>query len=136
MPTVVLIDDEHGPMDYYVAALQEHGFDVAHLDTVQAALDHIEGATKPPDVYILDIMMPPGDALDLREAGYGLTSGLQIHKRIRARFPKARIIVLTSISNPSILKGLPLDEYTECKAKIQVLPFELAEVCKGPICRH
>ena len=126
MARIVFIDDDHGPMDLYVKALRAAGHHVTHLDTVAAALDHAQEATSPPDLYVLDIMMPVEDALDLKEAGYGLTSGIVIYRRIRERFPMVPVTILTSVSSTRILNDLPLDDYTQWMAKIDVLPFELA----------
>jgi len=127
---VVLIDDEHGPMDLYVRALREAAFRVKHLDSVAVALEHIREARTPADLYILDLMMPPGDAMDLETAGYGLKSGVELHRCLRARWSNVPVIVLTSVSNPSILDLLPFDENTTCEAKIDVLPFELVEIVR------
>lgn len=131
MAKIVLIDDNHGPMDLYVQALRKSGFEVEHLDTVALALAHIESAQRPADLYILDIMMPPGDALDLRESSFGLTSGLIIYERLLGKFPGVPVIVLTNISAPGILERLPLEDTgTTREAKIDVLPFDLADMVK------
>jgi CheY-like chemotaxis protein len=79
----------------------------------------------PADLYVLDLMMPAGDALDLETAGFGLTSGIEIFRRLRSKFPTVPVIILTSVSNPAILDALPLDENTIKEAKIDVLPSEL-----------
>lgn len=128
MAKIVLIDDNHGPMDLYVQALRKCGFEVEHLDTVASAFANIASAQRPADLYILDIMMPPGDALDLRESNFGLTSGLIVYERLLARFPGVPVIVLTNISTPEILDRLPLDDAeTTREAKIDVLPFDLVD---------
>jgi len=133
MKKVIVIDDEHGPIEFYVRALRDAGFSVEQLDTVEAALKHITEAEQPADIYILDIMMPPGKALTLDQAGYGLTSGVEIHHRLRTRFPTVPVIVLTNISHPKILELLPFDEFTTREAKIEVLPFDLVERVKERI---
>ena len=128
MAKIVLIDDNHGPMDLYVQALCKSGYEMQHLDTVALALAHIDNAEQSADLYILDIMMPPGDALDLRESSFGLTSGILIYERLLKRFPGVPVIVLTNISAPEILEHLPLDDpRTTREAKIDVLPFDLVE---------
>jgi DNA-binding response OmpR family regulator len=120
-------------MEFYVRALRESGFGVEQLDTVEAALKHIAEVQQSPDIYILDIMMPPGNALTLEEAGYGLTSGVAIYRRLRAKFPRVPVIVLTNISNPKILDLLPFDDFTTREAKIAVLPLELVDIVKQRI---
>lgn len=125
MATITLIDDEHAPMDLYVRALRQSGFEIQHLDSVELALKHIREAEVPSDLYIIDLMMPPGTALDLEAAGFGLKSGIIVHRQLRQRFPSVPVIVLTSVSNPSILEAIPFDEHTKREAKIDVLPFQL-----------
>jgi DNA-binding response OmpR family regulator len=127
MKRIIFIDDEHGPIDLYVRALERSGFRVEHLDLVETALDHISTSTSPADFYVVDLMMPPGDAFDLETAGFGLTTGVEIHRRIRAKWPSVPILVLTNVSNPLILALLPFDANTMVEAKINVLPFELVE---------
>jgi DNA-binding response OmpR family regulator len=128
MPSVVLIDDDHGPVDYYVQALRSSDFEVEHLDTVDSALKHVENASEPADLYILDVMVPPGDSLDLRESSYGLTSGLVVYERLRERFPGVPVIILTNISTPEILDALPVgDQNTTIEAKVELLPFDLVD---------
>ena len=130
MARVILIDDDHGPMDLYVQALRQSGFHVEHLDTVSQALDHVVKANKPADLYLIDIMMPPEDALTLEESQYGLTSGIVVYRRLRQRFPDVPVIMLTNISNPEILEILPADAHTTKEAKIDVLPFDLVQRVK------
>ena len=35
MARIAFVDDEHGPIDYYVDALRESGHDVEQIDTVE-----------------------------------------------------------------------------------------------------
>jgi DNA-binding response OmpR family regulator len=131
MTKIVLVDDNHGPIELYIQALRKSGFEVEHLDTVAAAIEQISSAEDFADLYILDIMMPPGDALDLRESTFGLTSGLIIYTRLRKKHPHVPVIVLTNISTPEILDSLPVDDvHTTRAAKIDVLPFDLVELVR------
>lgn len=143
-------------MDLYVRALKQSGFDVEHLDSVAKALQHIKETENPSDLYIIDLMMPPGDALNLEDTRYGLSSGVEIHRtlrkagqvdaesletmssfgltsgiaihgRLRQRFISVPVIILTSVSNPAIINAIPFDALTRREAKIEVLPFELVE---------
>jgi DNA-binding response OmpR family regulator len=130
MDKITLIDDDRGSMSLYVQALRKSGFEVEHLHRVDLALQHIATSANPSSIYILDLMMPPEDALDLEEAGFGLTSGVEIYRRLRKKFTNVPVLLLTSVSNPTILRSLPLDEKTHRAAKIEVLPFELVEKVK------
>ena len=133
MARIVLIDDDHGPMDLYVRALRESGLVVDHLDNLTEAMEHVRTTDKPADLYLIDIMMPPGDALTLEESNYGLTSGIILYQRLRDRFPDVPVIILTSISNPEILELLPSDSNTTKEAKVEVLPFDLVQKVKERI---
>jgi len=130
MARIILIDDDHGPMGFYLKALRQSGFDVEHIDSVAGALDHIEHGEVPGDLYVLDLMMPPGDAMELEKAGFGLKSGIELYRSLRARWENVPVIILTSISNPAILELLPVDSNTLREAKIDLLPFELVEKVK------
>ena len=126
MTNIVLIDDNHGPMDLYVRALQVSGFEVQHLDSVESAVSHVQSVAEPAGLYIIDVMMPPQEALDLEESSYGLTSGILIYRRLRKKFPAVPVIILTNISTPGILEELPVEHArTTVEAKIDVLPFDL-----------
>lgn len=128
---IVVIDDEHGTTDLYVKALRMSGFDVRHYDNVRDSLAHIEPpegkGEEPPDLYVLDLMMPPGEAISLEDSGFGLSTGIVLYRKIRARHPGVPIIILTSVSNPEILNLLPKDANTSREAKVDVMPFELVE---------
>jgi CheY-like chemotaxis protein len=124
MANVALIDDEHGPIDYYVQALSEMGHQVEHFDTVEKAFAHLDGGQLA-DLYVVDIMMPTIGHPRLKDAADGLASGIILHREIRRKSPTVPIIVLTSISNPEILKGLLLEPNTRIESKIDTLPFEL-----------
>ena len=126
MAHIIFIDDEHSPIDYYIDALVTHGHQVDGIDTVERLFTHLDAA-KPADIYVVDIMMPTHGHPRLEEAADGLASGIVLHREIRRAFPEVPIIVLTSIANPDILKGLRLEINTRLKSKIDTLPFELAE---------
>ncbi|MFN0079995.1 MAG: response regulator [Prosthecobacter sp.] len=128
--SVVIIDDEHGTTDLYVKALRMAEFEVRHIDNVKDALAHFQGDGSTPDIYILDLMMPPGDEIKLEESGFGLSTGIVLYRRLREKHPNLPVIILTSVSNPEILGLLPLDDNTRREAKIDVMPFELVEKIK------
>lgn len=117
-------------MDLYAKALRLSGFDVTHLDTTGQAFEHFATAREPAALYVLDLMMPPGEAMTLEESRYGLATGIVIYQTLRSKFANVPVIILTSVSNPEILGLLPVDELTDVRAKIDLMPFELAELIK------
>jgi DNA-binding NarL/FixJ family response regulator len=132
MAHVALIDDEHGPIDYYEQALTESGHRVERFDTVEGVFVHLENK-RPADIYVVDIMMPTHGHPRLKEAANGLASGIVLHREIRNVFPNVPIIILTSISNPEILESLPVDEKTRIESKIDILPFELVGIIESVV---
>jgi len=140
MPNVVIIDDDHGPIDQYVKALRKAGYYVEHLDTLSAAFRHIRDTSSAPDIYILDMMMSLGeDTSDWpadfseQEAGFGMTAGLAIFRRVRARFPSVPVILLTSVAEPGILENMPFDEHCTVEFKINLLPLAMVNRVKQRI---
>lgn len=131
MPKVALIDDEYGPIEYYHKALIEQGMVVERIDNVQDALAHIDRGIAL-DAYVVDIMMPTLGLKDprMQETANGLATGIMLHRELRKAFPAVPIFILTSISNPDILEGIPTQDNTELLSKIETLPFELAALVK------
>ena len=131
---VIIFDDDHGPIDLYVKALRLRGFVVTHIDTLGAAFDHIRDAAGPADFYIVDMMLPiantPQEHIkkeDYRDVGYGLTAGLVLLKRLREWLPSVPVLMLTSVSRPDILSRIPGDDNCRIEAKVNMLPFDLAD---------
>src|SRR5579872_1797717 len=126
MANIILIDDEHGPIDLYADALREAGHQVEQLDTVEKVFDHLD-KKKPADLYIVDIMIPTHGHDQMKAAADGLASGIMLHKKIRRLFSKVPIIILTAISNPEIISGLRVEGNTTIQSKIDTLPSDLVE---------
>jgi two-component system, OmpR family, response regulator RegX3 len=63
---ILLIEDEQSISDPLSAALRQEGFDVLVADTAAAGLESFR--SRPPDLVLLDVMLPDGDGKDvLRE---------------------------------------------------------------------
>src|SRR5258708_33444881 len=81
MPSVLVIDDEPAVRESMRQVLTRTGFEVVTADNgdagVEAYFEH------PTDVVIVDIIMPRTDCI-------------VVIKQIRARYTKARILVMTS----------------------------------------
>jgi two-component system, chemotaxis family, chemotaxis protein CheY len=84
MPTVLVIDDEQAVRQSMLQVLTRTGFEVTTADNgvtgVETYFEH------PTDVVIVDIIMPRSD-------------GIAVIKKIRARYPDARIIAITGGGN-------------------------------------
>jgi CheY-like chemotaxis protein len=123
---VILIDDDHGPMDYYVDALRVRGFDVQPMYTTDDALQWVEDPnSEPPSAIVLDLMLPPGKRLTLEETDGGLRTGVFIAKAILKRFPEVPLIALTNHNDPEVVAALPAG--MAWKAKFEIAPFAFAD---------
>ena len=84
MPTVLVIDDEQAVRQSMLQVLTRTGFEVTTAENgvtgVETYFEH------PTDVVIVDIIMPRSD-------------GITVIKKIRARYPGARIIAITGGGN-------------------------------------
>jgi DNA-binding NarL/FixJ family response regulator len=124
--TIILIDDDHGPMEYYVKALRMRGFDVRQIDSTDEAfewLSDMEG--KPPDIVVVDMMMPPGKRLTQEETVFGLKSGVFIAKAIREKYSNLILVALTNHNDPNVIEELPTG--TKCRPKFEISPFGFAD---------
>ncbi len=106
---VLVVDDEPSIVDAVATALRYEGFDVRVAATGRSALTAAQEA--PPDLIVLDIMLPDLD-------------GLEVTRRLRADGIKVPILFLTARDSiDDKLAGLAIggDDYV-------TKPFSLAEV--------
>jgi len=145
---ILLVDDDHGPMNYFVDALRQRGFEVEHVDTVDGFFDRLDRAPTTPDfdIAIIDMMMPFGTRLNQEETEAGLKSGVEIAKAIRKKYPflepeslagpghvhairkkypSLPIVVFSNLREPTLLDLLPAD--VKVKAKFEIAPFDFAD---------
>jgi DNA-binding response OmpR family regulator len=101
MPSVLVVDDEPDICSVLALALEADGFEVAKAGDARSALAGLEA--DPPDVVVLDIMMPGMDGFELLG-----------HVRQRHLAPATRFIVVTCrTSERDHLRGWELgaDDY-------------------------
>ncbi len=127
---VILIDDDHGPMDYYVEALRHRGFSVEQIDSTDEAFRWLEKpGAEMPDLVVVDMMMPPGTRLTMEETDSGLRSGVFIARAVRERFPNVPMVALTNYTaEEDVANGLPTG--TPVKAKFEISAFGFADFIK------
>lgn len=63
MKRILVVDDEVGALTLIGIMLDRGGFEVVKAQNAQQALDFLD--TNPPDLIILDIMMPGMDGIEL-----------------------------------------------------------------------
>ncbi|MFY0992037.1 response regulator [Halomonas sp. C05BenzN] len=109
--TILIIEDEPKIARLVADYLEGNGFTTHHLDHGDAVLPWLEQAGEPPDLVLLDLMLPG-------------TDGLTLCREIRQRWPRLAVIMLTArVEEVDRLLGLELgaDDYI-CK------PFSPREV--------
>jgi two-component system OmpR family response regulator len=106
---VIVVDDERSITDAVATALRYEGFDVQEVVTGRAALAAAQD--KPPDLIVLDVMLPDLD-------------GLEVTRRLRADGLTVPVLFLTARdSTEDKVTGLTVggDDY-------MTKPFSLAEI--------
>jgi two-component system response regulator ResD len=83
MPSVLIVDDDDTVAGVVVSYLERAGFQVKHVTDGQAALDIV--AAIPPDLIVLDLMLPEVD-------------GLEVCRRVRVSHPDLPVIMLTALA--------------------------------------
>lgn len=137
---IVLIDDDDGPVEeLYEDALCLEGFKIERIRTAVTALEYIRQTNCHPVVWLVDLMMPIGDAtlkvngeLLSKSTSLGLGMGRVLYREIRRRFPKAQVIMLTNMDTPEILDEIQneMDENAFCEQKIVLSPSDLISLIK------
>ena len=133
MTTLVFIDDEKTPLEYYQRALRHSGFDVLACLSPDDAFSCLDRLAAPPAVLVLDVMMPGGRRYpDLETTAYGLKTGVLLYRDLRPRYPQAPIIVLTNVSEQSeTWKEFPSDPNLKVVQKLEFPPYEFTELVQA-----
>ena len=84
-PDILWVDDEHIHIQYYLDELEMEGFTVRIADSVSEAKRQIE--SQPPNLVILDVMMPNDDPDSQIETHGGHRTGIALGKWIKQNFP-------------------------------------------------
>ena len=91
---IMAVDDESGALTLIEIVFKRHGFIVSTANNALAALDLLESQT--PDLFILDVMMPGMDGIELCK-----------HLRSRPELAKIPVIILSARSDAkSVNRGL------------------------------
>lgn len=131
MPLAMLVDDDKEPMQYYVMALKQEGFDVEQMSGPDEAMEYVCGESNAkPDVIILDIMLPPDQRYQGNPAcDDGLRTGILLYPELKKAYPNVPFLVLTNLRKAS-------DDFKEIAPEIKVLqkidtaPFDLVSHVK------
>ncbi len=92
---ILVVDDSPDNVLLVKTILEEEGYDITQADSGYAALAQIDKS--PPDLVLLDIMMPGMD-------GYEVTRRIRGNKKL----PFIPILLITAHDQPSVVEGLDL----------------------------
>ena len=89
--SVLLVEDDNLVRSALAAGLTHHGFDVTAVGDARAAMNSF--ATTPPEVAVLDLHLGAGP------------TGLDLAVGMRERSPDLGLVLLTSFSDPHLLRA-------------------------------
>lgn len=127
-PTILIIDDDVRPMQFYQKALKQAGFEVEQRLNPDTALAFLKTPGTDVSLIILDIMMSPGKTFEHDDTREGLNTGRFLFEVIRKGWPEIPLIVLTNVS---LVDLGPLAGSTQVFRKIDLDPFELASIAQS-----
>lgn len=123
---ILFVEDQMESADLYLYEIRNRGLRVQHVDNVAGALRIIDRRERI-EVAILDVMMPPGGALSAIATSDGLTTGLHLYKRLRARHKETFVLLLTNLSSPVVKETIRGDRKADVARKDKVLYDEIAD---------
>lgn len=123
---IMLIDDEQRRMEQYVEELQDNGHEVVLQGEVDLALSMLENDSRPFDLIVIDLSMPPGAAFAFEDTVGGSRTGLHLYDRIKGLRPNQKIVALTNMLDARVAERLRR-EGVRFYRKPETLPFHFAE---------
>ncbi|MCK5601056.1 response regulator [Candidatus Pacearchaeota archaeon] len=123
---VLMVDDDKLPMQFYVRALTQQGYEVKLCLEPDSALDFAVKERSNICAIILDVMMPPGKAYKDKDTDQGLHTGLFLFRDLRKLCEEVPVIVLTNVRNPVTLGEFSEGPLLKVAQKMDFPPFELA----------
>ena len=93
LPRLLIVDDDEQLAELLIEYLAPHGFSLARVSSGDAGVDEI--LKSHPDLVILDLMLPGANGLD-------------VCRRVRARYSGALLILTASQSDADHIAGLEL----------------------------
>ncbi len=86
-PNVFVVDDEPSMLRYLRTMLEADGYKVDCASSGEEAVRRLTEINVPPDVVLLDVLMPPG------------IDGLQTLEQLRQRHANLKVIMLSCVAD-------------------------------------
>lgn len=104
--SIAFVDDDAIVTPYYASALILNGYDLRIFESVDNFLPILSpNSDQKIDLYIVDIMLPPGKKYSRKLTNSGLNTGLFLAQDIRMKFRETPIILLSNQSLASVRKS-------------------------------
>ena len=130
---IVFIDDERKIPEYYTARLGKENFEVVRCQGPDEAIDYLKRNPGPAQAFILDIMMPSGEAYKDCDTDDDTNTGLLLYAYIRKQCPTTPIVILTNRQISELPQEQADDPNKLVLWKPDCTPSELAEQVKSLI---
>jgi CheY-like chemotaxis protein len=101
---IIIVDDSKLSISAFLEELALTGFKVSHYRSVDSCLEFVK-TKRHVDIFVLDIMMPPGNAYRSRNTDDGLFTGRLLAHDIRRLYPITPIVFLSNLSDPINIDG-------------------------------
>jgi CheY-like chemotaxis protein len=130
---IVIVDDEFVAMSYYRRALELDGYDVQHYKSVDDLKSILFDKQTPPiDLFIIDIMLPPGEIYSSQQTDEGVYTGLFLAQDVRKKYTDKPIIILSNTIFRAVREAAKRlsSRLNNCivMQKVDTKPIELADV--------
>jgi CheY-like chemotaxis protein len=126
--TVLIVDEDKTPMQYYVDAFEMEGFSVERCFSPDTAEKFLQKEPADLAAIILDIMMPPGERYKHKDTKDGLITGFFLYQDFKKKYPNVPIVILTNVANPETLKLFTENLLLKVAAKLDYPPFDLVDL--------
>jgi len=118
---ILVVDDDPSVLQSVSWVLEEHGYDVIAAHGGEAFLEELERPDQPPpDLLLLDILMPDGD-------------GVQLLERVKAeeRWRDVPVLMLSSVPpEDATVRTLGLDESAPGTRMVLTLPVPVGALAR------
>jgi CheY-like chemotaxis protein len=101
---VLFLEDEPRLVQNLPSLLKPKGLDLVATTSIQEALQWFGEHTY--DAVLLDTIMPPTEDMDAEALGYGLETGVEVARRMKALKPQVPVIALTVMHDPEIQRRM------------------------------